>query len=257
MTRKYGVNIDIDGSELAELAEKALGPRAAEQAALAGKTYENQVFDIIGVINRRQSGQAILAAIERQAGPTMEIQPYFTKKLYELPNASAEAKRFYPIGDHRRRDLHRFNTLIRYTPAHWGPLNPVNHLLGIASGYKGPGMEKDEMLLHEMIHGLRMMAGLNNRRSHRRVPFQPKYDGFEEFFAILIANIYRSECRRAGLRRYHGGVSGNYNPSDEEFLSTKLNRMHIRQLRRQHKELFNDLMKVAAPFNPLRDFRET
>jgi len=83
-----------------------------------------------------------------------------------------------------------------------------------------------------------------------RVPFQKGYDNIEEFFAVLIANIYRSECDRKELRKDHG--KDFIEMSEAEFIRTGMNRSHLRQLRHQHPTLFSDLRDIDIPFNPTR-----
>jgi hypothetical protein len=58
------------------------------------------------------------------------------------------------------------------------------------------GGRPDEVLLHELVHSLRMMLGCSFCMS-----MPDDYDTVEEFHAILIANIYRSECGYTNLAR--------------------------------------------------------
>ena len=118
------------------------------------------------------------------------------------------------------------------------------------SYWSGPGTQPDELLLHEMTHGLRHMVGLRMRRN---VPFQRSYDTFEELYAILAANIYRSERGRTDLRADHHGFQtlaslGIHN--QEDFIQYRLNRQHLKKLQRQQPEFFADLQAVKAVFNP-------
>jgi hypothetical protein len=111
----------------------------------------------------------------------------------------------------------------------------------------------DEILVHELVHAIRIMAGLS---ASRRVPLQSDYGNIEELFAIVIANIYRSECGRGGVRNdNHSGwdtmyVSGKY------FLKMELNREHMRQFRRQHPQLADELREIDTYFNPFRHMRD-
>ncbi len=73
-----------------------------------------------------------------------------------------------------------------------------------------PGDPPDEVLLHEMVHGLRDMRGQGRCTATPSSvilpkPYQSAYDNFEEFAAILVTNVYRSECKRPGLRKDHSG----------------------------------------------------
>jgi hypothetical protein len=64
----------------------------------------------------------------------------------------------------------------------------------------GPGNGADEVLLHELIHGLNSIKG-NLRLTGGAPDF---FDGLEEFTAILITNLYSSQTGRA-LRADHRG----------------------------------------------------
>jgi hypothetical protein len=63
---------------------------------------------------------------------------------------------------------------------------------------RGAGNDPDEVLFHELCHSLRNLTGLA-----RCEAVGERFDDIEEFWAILITNIYRSECGRSGLRGDH------------------------------------------------------
>ena len=87
---------------------------------------------------------------------------------------------------------------------------------------------------------------------YRPVPKQSRYGTFEEFFAIVVANIYRSEKGLRGVRNdNHADMQMTYE-SDKQFISTEKNRRHLRQFRRDHRQLFTELKAVDTAFNPLR-----
>jgi hypothetical protein len=74
----------------------------------------------------------------------------------------------------------------------------------VSEQIRGPGNDADEVLLHELAHAYRMSQGLHRcERMGDSYDAGEDWDSIEEFFAILIANIYRSECRRQGLRADH------------------------------------------------------
>jgi hypothetical protein len=90
------------------------------------------------------------------------------------------------------------DSIIRFTPQDFDSSNSV------------PGDGRDETLLHELVHGLRDARGQARCISlpepallRRKKRFRQDYDDVEEFLAILITNIYRSEKKRPGLRRDH------------------------------------------------------
>jgi hypothetical protein len=65
----------------------------------------------------------------------------------------------------------------------------------------------DETLLHEIVHCVRQLSGME--QSGKLINNSPTidkyqtYDSVEEFAAIVITNVYRSESGRKGLRADH------------------------------------------------------
>src|SRR5262245_9519538 len=87
------------------------------------------------------------------------------------------------------------STTIHFDKARW-----VNG--GKCGGYASqPGGAADEVLLHEMLHGLRHMAGQQDMSA-----IGGGYNTIEEFYAILLTNICMSERGRTLLRKNHSGV---------------------------------------------------
>jgi hypothetical protein len=131
--------------------------------------------------------------------------------------------------------------------------------LGRGTATHGP----DDLLVHEMVHALRFARGLLNS-----VPTWDKgYDNEEEFFAILVANIYSSEKGRTRLRAGHHGyvlMPEEMNTS-EGFLGKGVsppwrghleNRQLIQKFVCQNYGLCAQLCEkvTAAAFNPIREF---
>jgi hypothetical protein len=108
----------------------------------------------------------------------------------------------------------------------------------------------DEILVHELVHAMRDMAGLS---ANRRVPRQPRYGTIEEFFAIVVANVYRAEfAERLGVRNSNHGKWETMYCGGDNFLKIEFNRRHLRQFRRQHSLLCEDLRRIDVYFNPFR-----
>lgn len=129
----------------------------------------------------------------------------------------------------------------------------------------------DEVLLHELVHGLRQARG---RLRCVAMPNTPElrdsnqlYDNVEEFLAILIENIYRSE------KEYPGGLVADHQfrhkqntwPDDTELRFVPLSRAlsddlkfykkwspWIDTLCKQMLRLFIHLANVPADWNPIR-----
>jgi nucleoid-associated protein YgaU len=122
----------------------------------------------------------------------------------------------------------------------------------------GPASLPDDILLHEMVHGLREMQG-----EFDQVPTGPQdlnYDNDEEFLAIVMSNIYVSEKNGplAVLRKDHHGsqpLPDKESSSDGFLLNNLENLFWIKVLYPQEMAYF--LAVAANPmatFNPIREY---
>ena len=108
-----------------------------------------------------------------------------------------------------------------------------------------PGNRPDEVLLHELVHALRMMKGMSLCR------FMPDdYDTVEEFHAILVANIYRSECGYPTLRANHFGKHALADVSDVRFYAKYKDT--IDGFVGDMRVLCQSIGAVQATYNPIR-----
>jgi hypothetical protein len=111
------------------------------------------------------------------------------------------------------------------------------------NGAEGP----DEVLLHELVHASRKVHGVL-----QRMPVTGDYGNQEEFLAVLVANIYRSEKGRDPLD-YHG------RPIDAAAFLDSVSpspRLLLALLRNNQPMLFETLAQIEAPFNPVRQVNE-
>ena len=109
---------------------------------------------------------------------------------------------------------------------------------------------------HEMVHGLRQIRGTTD--SHTPAD-SPNMDTVEEFMAIVVSNVYRSELKRPGLRADHHGFAAL--PAAQEdpgvFLkqpakSGESNLSRMKQFKKDNPDFFEDLKKSPARFNPFK-----
>ncbi|HEV3196535.1 MAG TPA: hypothetical protein VGZ73_01480 [Bryobacteraceae bacterium] len=108
-----------------------------------------------------------------------------------------------------------------------------------------PGGRPDEVLLHELVHSLRMALGRS------LCLFMPdNYDTVEEFYAILVANIYRSECGYRTLRANHFGKTNLTDTDDGHFYTTFKDK--IDSFVTQMSGLCRSIAAVRCSFNPIR-----
>jgi hypothetical protein len=113
----------------------------------------------------------------------------------------------------------------------------------------GAGASPDEILLHEMIHGLRQMQGRSVRES---INGNPGMDNYEEFAAITISNIYRSESGIAGLRRDHKDFSPLSGPTTDPTVFRSTYRQYLLNMDIEQPRLCQNLRQVNCSFNPLK-----
>lgn len=236
-------NIFISGQIIFSQAILAFGFEDEPVWKKAADDYEVEVRRVLDKLRGWGTGRAVLKAIS--ATPrTMLIEP-----LLETPGGQTNA--YATPGDKKAARRDGSDTTVSFTPAHWVASAATKSITGL-SYWSGPGTEPDELLLHEMTHGLRHMAGLRMRRN---VPLQKEYDTFEEWFAILVANIYRSERGRSDLRADHGGFSTLASlgiNNQEDFVGYRLNRQHLKKFQKQQPAFFADLRSVKAAFNPTK-----
>ena len=87
------------------------------------------------------------------------------------------------------------STVVEYSPATWLEVN--RRAKGVRPGH-GPA----EVLIHELTHAMRMGHGIYFDFS---VGNNLRMDNYEEFCAILVANVYRSERGFTHMRLNHWG----------------------------------------------------
>jgi Effector protein len=119
------------------------------------------------------------------------------------------------------------------------------------------GLTDEEVLVHELVHAMRDMEGKFNPIALREP--DKDYDDVEEFYAILVANIFMSERGEKQLRKDHHDVKHPLKAAwstSAGFLSDATNRKWVSRfclfeeptLARQIAAL------TTSPFNPIREF---
>src|SRR5262249_30007406 len=114
-----------------------------------------------------------------------------------------------------------------------------------------PASGTDDTLMHEMLHGLRQMVGQWDGSS-----IGLDYDTIEEFYAILLTNIYMSERGKPQLRKNHHGkvpLEPEYCTS-EGFLQRGDHLRWVNWLVTHNAVFLKKVADVDAPFNPIRKY---
>jgi len=232
-------------------------PSATSEAN--AQRYEEWVVYELNLILSRWSGWCVLSEVfsMNRNGRKMSIKPYsptpddplnaYAAPLDPQAATLKGAPQKFGGGPQAGKDIpgappgtgKGSDVEIRYTPWLFRP------------GIGGPGTnDPDEILLHEIVHGLREMSGLYFPGTKTQ-----RFDTSEEFVAILVSNIYRSETGRPGLRADH-----SFNSMLSPALSDPAafaNTFHtdLSLMQQEDQNLFFKLRGLSTiPFNPTVHF---
>ena len=120
-----------------------------------------------------------------------------------------------------------------------------------------PGGSPAEGLFHELVHTFRFVSEKGSNRKGPSIPSTPlkkypEYDTEEDFFAILITNIFSSETGRP-LRAGHDDNEAlpSYLSTNKGFLAVEDYVRLVRQFCSQHTSVSVQLRDVPSAFNPI------
>ena len=232
MAVSFGPHITIDGG----------GTRSGWN----GPRYERVVARLLHDILHSDTGRAILAEITRSLticpnpGDVANARPHNQTAATRrgqmvrgcrngigLRSAAGELLYGAGIGS---------NVTIEFTPADYGPPSPTNML------------PPDTVLVHELSHAVRQMAGI--------LDCYYMGDDFltiEEFFAILVGNIFQSELRRTALTPNHSPAGPMARESD--YMRGRGRVGLVDRMAREQPRFTRRLAQVrGATFNPFLDY---
>jgi hypothetical protein len=253
--------------------------------------YEKQITDALDLIKRTRVGGFVLGALP--AGKSITIQPKVAAAARKPTQAipwKGQEKRAYARG------VHLFDGRM-LTPDQYGP----NDMVGEGDGIKGSGADvlipfdpdqsvpgcmdapgakprigddDDMVLLHELVHALREMDGALNPIPFNKTPCQLYLDE-EEFYAILVQNVYISERCAAGAKlimdheqhkplseakallesiagfpTYDWATSVGFLKGNKDNL-----RLVARFCNQEEPDLSHQIEGVSVAFNPIREYR--
>lgn len=124
-----------------------------------------------------------------------------------------------------------------------------------------PGGTPAEALFHELVHAFRYVSGKVSDFSYG--PFNPYVpdilknhpeDEVEDFFAILITNIFASETGRP-LRAKHSDFTlmPSHLSTNKGFLAVPQYAELVREFCSDHKSVSQQIRDVPSPFNPIKE----
>jgi hypothetical protein len=231
--------------------------------------FERSVKWHLDLIQRSQTGLALLRAI-RATGKTITISPWTdtginaSTRPLDWPAATPEGELVLdpsgrPKTTGKRKDVMigtgaGSDVEIRYSPDMWG----FGGSAATSFAPTLPGIGPTAVLFHEMCHGYRITRG--HRYSLAMMGGRVQYDNREEFFAVVLSNIFVTDpttlVQGRTLRADHWGFTplAAAQATSQSFLQVPQNQQLIAQLFTQEPTLTNDLMKVNATFNPVQQY---
>jgi hypothetical protein len=225
------------------------------------KAFEDLVAAIIrGQIATTKLGQIVLSRIKRGPGD-VEIYPRYEQGL----NAEADFKmKDRGVG----RDLSKI--VIWYKPEQWKATLPPSRT-AIPNDLRAwePGLLRDEVLFHELVHSGRLLEGFWPQKREKLAPDPDNpvpwasddgapYDDIEEFATILVSNIYLSEKGQKVFRASHGDpkyplILDQAQSSSEGFLKKPAISALVKTFC-QTDPMAPAIAEIDTPFNPVRAY---
>ncbi len=248
------------------------GPPDSVEMSVDG--YETEIMLLLSKLRWSWTGWALIMDIWRTAKTMLIIPwnelPYLdtTKNAWKGFNATSGSVYVPKVDDKPGpgpmnmdqvySTVTGWNALVRFNPDMWNAeaVAEVRFIAKAADFKQAPGVRKDEILLHEMVHGLRQIRGTTD--GHKPAD-SPNMDTVEEFMAIVVSNVYRSEQKRPGLRADHHGFaplpSAQEDPQvflNQPAASGESNLARMKQFKKDNPQFFEDMKKVTAAFNPFK-----
>jgi hypothetical protein len=247
-TKVAGEDITVDGSPL-------------KTSPALVQLFENIVANtlILGQIKKSPLGEIILSRIKNGPGD-VEIYPRTERDL------NAET-RYKLKSNGRGRDPKI--VIMFFKPEQWADtISSANSTIPTNLRAFEPGMLKDEVLFHELVHAGRLLDGFAQAK-HMLAPDtndvamyaneeSAAYEDIEEFATILVSNIYLSEKGQKVFRASHGGkkfplILDQAQSTSDGFLAKKSN-YDLVKLFCDTDPIAPSLADIKAPFNPVRAF---
>jgi len=212
--------------------------------------HEQSLEFILERILKSITGRAVLRQI--MANGVVRIQPYDARKYPKYGNCNALA--FGATHEEKvSRALHRTAVDVHFSANSWSATSGCR---------KGPGSLADEILLHELVHAMRNLAQKSNQAS--LTGKMAGYENEEEYFAVLVTNIFTSElgrqpnwttgARKTGLREDHMGFHdlGENMALAVDFLRDADNFRLVKKFCDQHGNFAQQIGEANARFNPIK-----
>jgi hypothetical protein len=239
---QFFTGIEIDGSSLGE------GAAAPYEQAVSRILYDISVSGqagraVLGPFRNRELARPLRIVPGNRPNTVPNIDPAATEQAFTAQAANTVPAGVPIVG---RGQILAIGT--------GGGLHALMHF-----SPRGVHARADQVLLHELVHAIRFIRGQNVTYG-----LGHHFDNWEEFFAVLVEDIYLSELHRP-VRRGHQGVGtrpgnpasfatrpGHGGPAARNVLDQEYAHL-IEQFIRSDPALSADLAAVPSQFNPIRD----
>lgn len=143
------------------------------------------------------------------------------------------------------------DVIIQFTPDFYDASSPLFQTFG-------GDFRPDCILFHELVHAARMTRGEDDGSRLEAIPLPrgdlSRYHDVEEFLAIMLTNIYRSERHNmTQLRASHATTYDHY-ASPQTFLNVPEFVALLDGYFAQSRSILRDFSRVPAPWNPLAEY---
>ncbi|MBL8259230.1 MAG: hypothetical protein JNM60_05435 [Candidatus Competibacteraceae bacterium] len=206
--------------------------------------YEAMVYLRLLKISRYRAGQLVLAASQQLSADIYINPPGMRDAVIGMDNESGIRLAICPASAASARPSNQYlkNSRVRFMP-----------YLTESCDQSDSKYADDSTLLHELVHGVRP-------RQFEKLKPQTTNDHWtdlEEFFAVMIENIYMSE---RGDREVRGGHQAGANTlpatrtASYQFMEDQTNYQRVKDALKREK-LAQELAKLDdIPFNPFAEF---
>jgi outer membrane protein OmpA-like peptidoglycan-associated protein len=217
----------------------------------ADKSEEKYLSDVDAVlqqINHSATGRAILSAV--RANGWALISPH--TGVFVGRDGYCNAAEEGDLHDVKVKANSKATTMlnVHFTPEIYGATSPCSN---------GPGKQPDSVLLHELVHGGRHLSRVFKQRPLPRA--LDAYEDQEEFFAILVEDIYLSEIGRKTWNGRNNLRGGHDNKTTEDgdpeaFLCDPAKYDYVKQYWDESPNVAPMIAKVDTDFNPIQLYSE-
>lgn len=239
ITYRYFKNLFIDGGYFKE-GFLDLDWFPSDKAKRQAADYEREIGKVLMEIAAHNwAGLAVITEIGNSK-----------REIVIKPDETWESKR--QEAPHAAPERYGSRLIVAFSPASAGSMK--------CHAGERAARRASEILLHELVHALRMGLGLWQPAKFGKESELVLYGNREEFLAILITNIYMSELRRGPLRGQWVTTPDDCDVLRGElatstgFLKADSRLLLVVALCKAMPALFNNLAQAKAAFNPVAEY---